>query len=112
MKVAVVGSRGIRRINLEKYLPKECDEIVSGGAIGVDTLARNYAIANGLKLKEFLPEYEKYGRRAPILRNFLIVDYADEVIAFWDGESRGTFSVIDYCYKKGKKIRVVRKDEF
>lgn len=61
MKIAVIGSRGLKVNALEKYLPKEVTEIVSGGAIGIDTCAREYAIANGLKLTEFLPEYEKYG---------------------------------------------------
>lgn len=40
MKVAVIGSRGLAVNNLEKYLPKETTEIVSGGARGIDTCAR------------------------------------------------------------------------
>ena len=68
--------------DLEKYLPEGTDEIVSGGALGVDTCARKYAEKAGIKLTEFLPEYEKYGRRAPILRNIQIIDYSDTVIAF------------------------------
>lgn len=43
MKIAVIGSRGLRVNNLEKYLPKNTTEIVSGGAIGIDTCAKNYA---------------------------------------------------------------------
>ena len=90
MKVAVIGSRGLIVDNLEKYLPKETTEIVSGGAIGIDRCAREYAKANGIKLTEFLPNYELYGRRAPLVRNELIVNYADVVIAFWDEQSHGT----------------------
>ena len=45
--------------NLEKYLPNGVTEIVSGGAKGIDTCAREYAVSNGIKLTEFLPEYEK-----------------------------------------------------
>ena len=81
MKIAVIGSRGLKVNDLEKYLPKEVTEIVSGGARGIDTCAREYAVANGLKLTEFLPEYEKYGRVAPLRRNLQIIDYADEVLA-------------------------------
>ena len=54
MRVAVIGSRGLCVLNLEKYLPKEVTEIVSGGAKGVDTSAREYAISHGIKLTEFL----------------------------------------------------------
>ena len=107
MKIAVIGSRGIKTINLTPYLPPECDEIVSGGAIGVDTCAATYARMHGLKLTEFLPLYEKYGRSAPIVRNKQIVDYADEVIAFWDGVSKGTLSVIRYCEKTNTPYRVI-----
>lgn len=106
MKVAVIGSRGLKVNCLEKYLPKGTTEIVSGGAVGIDTCAREYALKNGLKLTEFLPEYKKYGRSAPLKRNLLIIDYSDYVIAFWDGKSRGTKYVIDNCRRKSKKLRL------
>lgn len=104
MKVAVIGSRNLTVPNLEKYLPEGTTEIVSGGAKGVDTSARECAQRMGLKLTEFLPEYEKYGRAAPIKRNDLIIDHADMVLAFWDGKSRGTAYVIKTCEEKNKKV--------
>lgn len=106
MKVAVIGSRNLRVDNLRKYLPDDVTEIVSGGARGVDTSAREYAIANGIKLTEFLPEYDKYGRGAPLRRNITIIEYADMVLAFWDGSSHGTKYVIDYCKKRGVPVKV------
>lgn len=108
MKIAVIGSRGLKVNNLEKYLPRDVTEIVSGGARGIDTCARDYALANGLKLTEFLPEYQKYGRGAPLKRNLKIIDYADEVLAFWDGQSHGTKYVIEECRKKNKKVTVMK----
>lgn len=60
----------------------------------------------GIKLTEFLPEYSKYGRGAPLRRNLEIIAYADEVVAFWDGKSRGTKFVIDNCKKQSKKVTV------
>ena len=110
MKIAVIGSRGLQISDLGAYLPKECDEIVSGGAKGIDTCAASFAAQNHLKLTEFLPLYEKYGRAAPIVRNQKIVEYADAVLAFWDGSSKGTLSVIRYCEKIGKSCRVVKLD--
>jgi len=107
MKIAIVGSRNLRIDNLDKYLPSNTTEIVSGGAKGVDQSAREYAIGQGVRLTEFLPDYHRYGRVAPIKRNLQIVEYADAVIAFWDGESKGTKSVIEYCNKISKSVTVV-----
>ncbi|MCI9155328.1 MAG: DUF2493 domain-containing protein [Lawsonibacter sp.] len=106
MKIAVIGSRNLTVSDLDKYLPAEVTEIVSGDAKGIDACAREYAQRNHLKLTEFLPEYEKYGRSAPLKRNLQIIDCADEVIVFWDGESRGTKYVIDNCKQKSVKITV------
>lgn len=106
MKVAIIGSRTMTVSNLEIYLPQNTTEIVSGGACGIDSCAREYAQMNGIKLTEFLPEYEKYGRGAPIKRNRKIIDYADTVIAFWDGRSRGTGYVIDQCFRRRKNLTV------
>ena len=68
MKVAVVGSRSIFATDIGKYI-SDGDEIVSGGAVGVDSCAAEYAKKNGLKLTVFFPQYERYGRAAPIARN-------------------------------------------
>lgn len=106
MKVAVIGSRGLSVSNLGRYLPENTTEIVSGGAKGVDTSAREYAKKNGIKLTEFLPEYTRFGRSAPLKRNITIIEYADIVLAFWDGKSRGTKFVIDNCRKLGVEVRV------
>lgn len=108
MKVAVIGSRGLTVSNLQDYLPPDTAEIISGGARGIDSCAKQYALKNGLKYTEFLPEYEKYGRAAPIKRNVLIINAAELVIAFWDGESRGTKFVIDKCAELKKQCRVIR----
>lgn len=106
MKVAVIGSRNLSVVDLGKYLPENTTEIVSGGAKGIDTCAKNYAIANGIKLVEFLPEYEKYGRGAPLKRNIQIINYADLVLAFWDGSSRGTNFVIEQCKKSNIPVKI------
>ena len=106
MKVAVIGSRGLNVSDLGRYLPENTTEIVSGGAKGVDTSAREYALSHGIKLTEFLPEYTKYGRSAPLKRNITIIEYSDIVLAFWDGKSRGTKFVIDNCRKLGVEVRV------
>ncbi len=106
MKVAVIGSRGLTVSDFGRYLPENTTEIVSGGAKGVDTSAKEYAKSNGIKLTEFLPEYTRFGRSAPLKRNITIIEYSDIVLAFWDGKSRGTKFVIDNCRKLGVEVRV------
>ncbi len=106
MKAAVIGSRGLHVDHLEEYLPEGVTEIVSGGARGIDACAKSYALRHGLKLTEFLPEYGKYGRGAPLRRNITIIEYADLVVAFWDGKSRGTNYVIDNCKKRNIPVAV------
>ena len=99
MKVAIIGSRGLSVTYLGRYLPK-----------GVDTSAREYALAHGIKLTEFLPEYTRFGKSAPLKRNITIIEYSDIVLAFWDGKSRGTKFVIDNCRKLGVEVRVYIMD--
>lgn len=107
MKLAIVGSRELKVYDLEKYIPEGVDEIVSGGAKGIDECAAAYANIKGIKLTEFIPEYKKYGRAAPLRRNEVIVEYADEAIAFWDGKSRGTKYTIEAFRKIGKCVKVI-----
>ena len=107
MKLAIVGSRGIQNIDLKEYITNDVLEIVSGGAKGVDTIAREFAKANSITLVEFLPEYKKYGRGAPLVRNKEIVNYSDKVLVFWDGKSRGTKFVIEYAEKVNTPCEVV-----
>lgn len=106
MKIAVIGSRNLIINKLGDYLPINVTEIISGGAKGIDSCAKKYALEKGIKLTEFYPEYQKYGKGAPLRRNLQIIDYADIVLAFWDGKSRGTKFVIEQCRKKGKTVRV------
>ena len=107
MKLAIIGSRQLNISDLSGYIPPQVTEIVSGGARGIDTCAKEYALANNLKYTEFLPEYQKYGRYAPLKRNTQIINYADRVIAFWDGKSKGTAFVIKECQKTNKECTVI-----
>ena len=107
MRLAVVGSRRIVVENIGDYL-EGAEEIVSGGAVGVDRCAAEYARKNGIMLTELLPEYSRYGRAAPIVRKSAIDDFADEIIVFWDGRSKGSLSVIKYAEKIGKPCTVIR----
>ena len=109
MKLAIIGSRNLTDINLKEYIPNEVTEIVSGGARGIDTLAREFAKRNEIKITEFLPDYKKYKKGAPIKRNELIAEYADEAIAFWDGKSTGTMQTVKMFEAHGKSVKIILK---
>ena len=106
MKIAVVGSRDIAVVDMEGYL-SDGEEIVTGGAVGVDSCAAAYAREKGIKLTVFRPQYERYGRAAPIVRNKQIVDYADKILVFWNGSSKGSLSVIQYAKQIGKPCEII-----
>lgn len=107
MRVAVIGSRNLRIDDLGKYLPENTTEIVSGSARGIDCDARKYAEENSIPLTEFLPEYKRFGKGAPLKRNLQIIEYADMVLAFWDGKSHGTKFVIDHCRELDVPVQVI-----
>ena len=78
MKLAIIGSRGLGAVDIGAYLPAGVEEIVSGGAVGIDRLAAAYARERGITLTEFLPDYGRYGRVAPLRRNAEIAAYAEQ----------------------------------
>lgn len=82
--------------------------IVSGHAKGVDQLGERFAFENKLKTIVFPAEWKKYGRAAGPLRNKIMADNADALIAFWDGESRGTGNMIHLAQNKGLKLFLVQ----
>ena len=104
MKVAVIGSRSITSYPLDEVIPADTEEIISGGARGVDTLAREYAQAHGIPCTEIRPDYARYGKGAPLRRNLEIIEKADLVIALWDGNSTGTAHTIRKCREIGKPV--------
>ncbi len=107
MKVAIVGSRTLFIEDFSQHL-ENCDEIISGRAVGIDTCAEEYAKKNNIAFTKILPEYNRYGRGAPIIRNKEIVDRADYVLIFWDGHSKGTAWVINYAKKTNKDYKIIQ----
>ena len=109
MKVAIVGSRGYRDLEEVRQFVRSLPQdtlVISGGALGVDTVATTEAENQGLSTMIFNPNWGKYGRAAGPIRNKLIVEAADEIHAFWDGTSRGTRSTINLAKKANKPITI------
>lgn len=113
-KVIIAGGRDFANYGLLKtkcnflLQNKNIVEIVSGTANGADKLGERYAVENGFHMKRFPAEWTKYGKSAGYRRNAEMADYADALIAFWDGESRGTKHMIDLAQKKGILVRVIK----
>lgn len=111
MKIAIVGSREYASphevTNFVASLPDDA-VVVSGGARGVDTWAEQAARMRGLAVEVHRANWKDYGKRAGFVRNYTIVKSADRVVAFWDGESRGTAHSIRIAREMGKDVLVIR----
>ncbi len=81
--------------------------IVSGMARGADALAYQFAHKNGITCYEFFANWNKYGKKAGFMRNEEMGIAADGLLAFWDGESRGTKHMIDFMVKLNKPVTVI-----
>lgn len=113
MKIIVAGSRGISKWPVYNFLDEtsipwllKATEIVSGLAEGPDTWGKIWAEDCEMPVKEFPAEWEKYGKQAGIFRNIAMGNYADGLIAFWDGRSRGTRHMIEVMLNSGKPVHV------
>ena len=107
MKLMIAGSRKIMNFDLSAYIPNGVDLIITGGANGVDSLAEKYADSHKLSKLVLRPQYNHYGKAAPLKRNEEMVSVADEILVIWDGKSKGTNYTIEYAKKLGKKINII-----
>ena len=118
MKIAIVGSREIidcqfiesKLLEVLKLnnIAIENVELVSGGARGVDFCAEQIAKKYGLSIRIFFPNYQKFNKKAPLIRNTLIVQNSDLVIAFPSATSRGTYDTINKAKKLKRKLYIFR----
>ena len=100
--------RLFRDFDDEMHMPIMPLEIVSGTARGADALGADWATANWVRLKEFPADWDKYGKGAGYVRNEEMAIYANVLVAFWDGKSRGTKHMIDLAHKHGLEVHVYR----
>ena len=109
MIVGIVGSRAYPAPQYVRAFVNALDAastVVSGGAPGVDTVAADAAHERGLAVTIFLADWDKHDRKAGPLRNKQIVDASDQIIAFWDGKSRGTLNSILLATNAGKPVKI------
>ena len=84
--------------------------IVSGHAPGADSLGEKFAADHNLQCELHPADWKHHGKAAGPIRNEEMAEIADALIAFWDGQSRGTKSMIGLAKRKGLKVEVVRFD--
>lgn len=108
MKLMIAGSRSIHDFDLSVHIPNDTELIITGGAQGVDALAEQYADKHKISKLIIRPQYELYGKAAPILRNQKMVEIADVVLVIWDGQSKGSKGTIQYAKKLQKELIVVQ----
>jgi len=104
MKVIVAGSRTCTMLNIVRdamdKAPFHIDEVVSGGARGVDTFGEMIANARNIPVKRFPADWDKYGKSAGYKRNVQMSEYGQALIAIWDGKSVGTKHMIEIARQK------------
>lgn len=114
MKVIIAGGRTFDDYDL---LYKSCDkalslqtevEIVSGTAYGADKLGEKYAKEKGYVIKQFPADWDNHGKNAGYIRNVEMAKYSDALIAFWNGNSKGTKHMIDLAKQMNLKIKIVK----
>ena len=116
--VIVAGSRSFNDLplmynKLDYYLQKQDKVfIVHGGANGADKCTATYAKDRNIETKVFLPDWNKHGKKAGILRNIEMFEYASKFqnrgcVVFCDGTSKGTKNDIELSEKYNVPLRIV-----
>lgn len=117
MKLIIAGSRGITDYATVRTAVVTTGlwdgygykiEVVCGMARGVDRLGLDFAKRNSLKWHEFPADWDKLGLRAGYVRNKQMGDFADQLLAIWDGESKGTRQMIEYMQSLRKQTHIYK----
>lgn len=111
MKILITGGRDFNnKLLIENTLNQfinEWDIVLHGGAMGADTLADDFCKLNNIQTEIYKPQYEIWGKDAPLIRNTEMVKKCDVVIAFWNGKSKGTKYTIDKADRYNKKTYII-----
>ena len=114
MKVIIAGGRDFNNKKLlfdtmDNFIKNnEVIEIVCGCARGADSIGEEWAKSRKISIKYFPANWNEFGKRAGFIRNHQMGNYADFLVAFWDGKSKGTKDMIDYMQKLGKHGTVIK----
>lgn len=113
MKVIIAGSREIKHNSVVKFALDLTDlghfnitEVVCGGADGVDQLGAEWALHHQIPVMIMRADWDTHGRAAGPIRNQQMAEYADQLVAIWDGKSKGTANMILEMHRLNKPVWV------
>lgn len=114
-RVIIAGGRdfnnyeGLAQV-MDRLLVNVTDEIqiVCGMARGADRLGERYAKERGYSIRYFEADWDEHGRAAGYIRNEEMAKNADALVAFWDGQSKGTRHMIETAQRYKLDVRVKR----
>lgn len=108
MKTIIAGSRGFNSHemlnNALANLHWTITEVVSGTARGADRMGEEWAKNNNIPVARFPANWDEYGKSAGYRRNVDMAKYADALVVFWDGESRGAMHMYNIALREGIHI--------
>lgn len=116
MKLIIAGGRDftddllMETTSQNHSLMEAVTEVVCGMARGADTVGYNWAKENNIPIKKFFANWDQLGKKAGYLRNVEMGEYADALLAFWDGHSKGTRHMIDIMKRLKKPYLVISYD--
>jgi len=99
--------RKLSEVCMHMLQNKKNVEIVSGTCKGADKLGEQFAKFAGYSIKQFPASWDEFGKSAGYLRNKEMAEYADALIVFWDGKSKGTKHMIDLAEKMNLRVKLV-----
>ncbi|CCF85392.1 SLOG family protein [Nitrolancea hollandica] len=116
MKVIIAGSREVTDYQVVAEAVElsgwgdQITEVVSGAARGVDTLGEHWATNRDrrrfIEVTRYRAKWGVYGPTAGKRRNWQMAEYADALVAVWDGMSPGTAHMIAAMTKLRKPVYV------
>lgn len=109
MRAIIAGSRTATKRDVWNAIrccpwADEITEVISGGARGADMHGESWAVWRGLPVRRILPDWDMHGRAAGPMRNAEMAEIADALIAVWDGQSRGTSSMLREAKNRGLRL--------
>jgi ribA/ribD-fused uncharacterized protein len=111
MRTIIAGSRTVTNYgaltHALRYVDWEITEVVSGTANGADKLGEQYVYQRDLMCKKFPADWDRYGKRAGMMRNQKMAGYANALIALWDMKSAGPANMIGLAEEMGLKVVIM-----
>jgi hypothetical protein len=115
MRTIIAGSRDFTDYEkMEEIMGRDVwkvSVVISGTARGADRLGERWAKENGIPVERFPAAWKKYGKKAGYMRNIEMADAGEALVAFWDGETPGTESMIKLARIRAMPICIHRLDK-